>query len=131
MERNAGGVKHHLQRMDWSKIKRTDIGSVSTFNRGKDIFTKLAESQDKCYQVWKRSVNDSGVVYDTIEVIKAEKVGDILCYPSTEKFGSYGYCFPFNKRNLAWAVWLMSNGFPDSSEYLSQYTHWKTHICSI
>lgn len=122
-------VSYNQSIMDWSKVKRTDIGSVSTFNRGKDTFTKLAESQDKRYQVWKRGINDSGVVYDAIEVIKAKKQGDgTLIYPSTEQFGTYGYCFPYNERNLAWAMWLMENGFPDSSEYISQYKRWKAQI---
>lgn len=76
-------------------LKKTPIEGMETFTKYGDVFTKVYADDTKHLYIYERTPKDKTrkMPYPHYEVIKAYKEGGNYCYPSSAKWGTFGWTY--------------------------------------
>ena len=90
-------------------IKRIPIDDLCAFTKWNDTFTRIAYNPETDVFIFRRTNKDGEVT--CFEIVKPRLRDGIRCYPSSDDFGIYGFCFSTSKRDRERMDYLLKNGW--------------------
>lgn len=89
--------------------KTTPIDDLRAFTKWNDTFTRIAYNPKTDVFIFKRTNKDGMVT--CFEVVKPRLRNGVRCYPSSDDFGTYGFCFSTSKRDRERMHEFLKNGW--------------------
>lgn len=90
-------------------IKSKPIDELFKFKKWNDTFTRLAHNPETDVFIFQRT-NEDGLV-TCYEVVKPRIRNGVRCYPSSDDFGTFGFCLTDTERDRARAEEFLKNGW--------------------
>ena len=90
-------------------IKTRPIDELRAFTKWNDTFTRIAYNPETDVFIFRRTNKDGNVT--CYEVVKPRLRDGIRCYPSSDDFGTFGFCFANSERDRARAFEFLKNGW--------------------
>ena len=90
-------------------IKPIPIDELRAFTKWNDTFTRIAYNPETDVFIFQRTNKDGNVT--CYEVVKPRLRDGIRCYPSSDDFGVFGFCFANSERDRARAFEFLKKGW--------------------